>query len=76
MGLHAGLRSAETFLLLTDLDDDTKVRIAFVMYGLYRTVQCLRHNADGALNVHKLLQIWTRRAADGCRDVKLLLNRE
>ena len=67
LGLHHLHRSAETFQMLADMEEDIKVPLAFAMYGLYRTVQCLRQSAHKSVNIGHLLKLRTRRATDGCR---------
>ena len=73
LGISSHLRSAETFLLLSDISEEDKIRVALGMYALYRTVQTLRHaDLDQVLDHNRLMKMWTRKAAIGSKAVILL----
>ena len=73
LGIPIQWRSADSFLLLSDMAEENKVRIAVGMYALYRTVQSLRHNNDdGTVDIKALMRIWVRKAAHRSKAVTLL----
>eukprot|EP00973_Karenia_brevis_P090148 12401179-Karenia_brevis.AAC.1 len=67
------LRSAEAFLMVADMAEEDKVRMALAMYALYRTVQCYRHATEGGtLNFKALMVLWLKDAASGSKATSLL----
>ena len=73
MGIPITLRSAEAFLLLKDLLDEDKVRLALNMYDLHMTVQHCRHCTDPtAIDFGAMLRLFVFRAANGSRAMSLL----
>eukprot|EP00973_Karenia_brevis_P040840 5651870-Karenia_brevis.AAC.1 len=73
LGFPMAWRSAEAFLLVADMCEEDKVRMALAMYALYRTVQCHRHAAQGEhLDSRSLMKLWIRKAAMGSKASSLL----
>ena len=72
LGISLACRSAEAFLLLTDMSAEDKVRVAIGMYAPYRTVQFLRHHLDSLAQPECLLKLYMLRAHGGSKAGTLL----
>ena len=72
LGIPFACRSGEAFLLLMDLCDEDKVRVALGMYALYRTVQYYRHNPTTNAQPISLLRAYLCKAHGGSKSSHLL----
>ena len=73
LGIPMAWRSAEAFLMLTDMQDHHKIKLALGMYALHMTVQHCRHStAKGRLDIHSMLRGFTFRGANGSKARQLI----
>lgn len=72
LGIPYACRSADAFLLLTDMETEDKVRMALAMYALHRTVQYLRHSPNVTAQPDMLLKGFLNKAAHGSKSCRLL----
>ena len=74
LGVPFAWRSAETFLMVSDLLDEDKIRLSLGMYALHMTVQHCRHNfTDPAtIDLMAMLRLFSLQAAKGSKARQLL----
>jgi len=71
LGLPSTMRSAEAFLLVSDLHEEDIIRLALGIDALHCTVQSCRHSSE-PLDGKVLLKLWAHKAASGTRAAPLL----